>query len=604
MAASSNTLFKLLRDVADQLESSAASSSSSPEPSTSSDSRLMTPRHPVDTEVARLFSPYNRGRGLARRTSLPVMSRAVSCSFTHIFCCLDDKNAVLVPSRCAKERLFSAGLGEKRVTFRGCHTDPQKFKDVIMEAFPKLRQGGGFELLKISGNTRSRHLSLIPCPNEGYHVKYLKDPQNQIGHSTIFIRPLQRNLEVESTSHPNRDELIGPPQKCVVCGDEFPFAEIKCHSDECMRSAEVSGEVVSERATQSATSSNTESRIVRQERNVSSASVRDRAMQVQGNHVSQVITIDCEEGTELDDWKFEPDPTEALKKYREIILRKHETGKELSLQMDMRESPEDRERAILTFYKTANVEWACPLKCTLHGDPAIGDGVTRHVFATIMSKLQHGFELQLVPGGTLLFEGEKDHLIPSTSQCLLDSDFFVVAGRMIGHSFLHGGPCLTGLSPAIVHVLFGGSPETATIDVLDCADIDVRQVIKMLEGTGELSLEEKSAITDLAVSWDLPGVTSENRRWLLEKLLIHAVLERTCKQAKQLRRGLKETLIWPLLTERKDTIPLLFPRTSDTLYTPLMILERIHWPTEDEDSEVSIEETCRLTGFLRTFIEN
>ncbi|CAB1422964.1 unnamed protein product [Pleuronectes platessa] len=27
------------------------------------------------------------------------------------------------------------------------------------------------------------------------------------------------------------------------------------------------------------------------------------------------------------------------------------------------------------------------------GDPAIGDGVTRHFFATIMYKLQHGFEI-------------------------------------------------------------------------------------------------------------------------------------------------------------------------------------------------------------------
>lgn len=73
----------------------------------------------VLAEVARLFTPYNRGRGFARRTGFSGMSRAVSCSFTHNFCCLDDKNAELVPSRCAKDSLFSAGLGEKRVTFRG-----------------------------------------------------------------------------------------------------------------------------------------------------------------------------------------------------------------------------------------------------------------------------------------------------------------------------------------------------------------------------------------------------------------------------------------------------------------------------------------------------
>ncbi|XP_031726469.1 uncharacterized protein LOC116396175 isoform X2 [Anarrhichthys ocellatus] len=177
-----------------------------------------------------------------------------------------------------------------------------------------------------------------------------------------------------------------------------------------------------------------------------------------------------------------------------------------------------------------------------------------------MSKLQYGFEMNF--GGTLLFEGEQDHLIPSTWHYLLESDFFVVAGRMIGHSFLHSGPCLGGLSPAILHVLFGGSPEEAIIDIKDCADLDIRETIKV-------------------------------------------VLGRTSKQVKQLRSGLKETPIWPLLTERKDTIPLLFTRASDVQCTPQMVLEKIKWPTEDEDedSDVSLEDTCRTTGFLRTFIE-
>ena len=42
----------------------------------------------------------------------------------------------------------------------------------------------------------------------------------------------------------------------------------------------------------------------------------------------------------------------------------------------------------------------------------------------------------------MLFEGQKDHLIPCVSQPLLDSDLFMMAGRMVGHSFIHGGPGL------------------------------------------------------------------------------------------------------------------------------------------------------------------
>ncbi len=75
---------------------------------------------------------------------------------------------------------------------------------------------------------------------------------------------------------------------------------------------------------------------------------------------------------------------------------------------------------------------------------------------------------------TLLFEGESDHLVPSTSQILVESDMFMMAGRMVGHSFIHGGPCLSGISPAVIHVLLGRPPETATIQLQDCPDLDHR----------------------------------------------------------------------------------------------------------------------------------
>lgn len=79
-----------------------------------------------------------------------------------------------------------------------------------------------------------------------------------------------------------------------------------------------------------------------------------------------------------------------------------------------------------------------------------------------------------------MFEGEEDHLIPSTSHLLLESDVFVVAGRMMGHSFLHDGPTLCGLSPVIVRVLCGGSAEDATVELEDCADFDFRGTIKLV----------------------------------------------------------------------------------------------------------------------------
>lgn len=134
---------------------------------------------------------------------------------------------------------------------------------------------------------------------------------------------------------------------------------------------------------------------------------------------------------------------------------------------------------------------------------------------------------------------------------------FLVAGRMIGHSFLHGGPRLSGLSPAVIHVLLGGSPETATITLEDCPDLDIRETIStvcppihknrilcvlhypssfllfsplsslrcllQLEGESRLSDTQMERVQSLAYSWDLPCPSENNRKWLFEKLLLHAV---------------------------------------------------------------------------------
>lgn len=80
-----------------------------------------------------------------------------------------------------------------------------------------------------------------------------------------------------------------------------------------------------------------------------------------------------------------------------------------------------------------------------------------------------------------LFEGEPDHLIPSVSEELIENNMFTVAGRMIGHSFLHSGPSFPGLSPAIIHVLFAGSLEKTPVTIRDCPDLDVRETLKMVK---------------------------------------------------------------------------------------------------------------------------
>ncbi|KAI7802673.1 hypothetical protein IRJ41_016606, partial [Triplophysa rosa] len=142
-----------------------------------------------------------------------------------------------------------------------------------------------------------------------------------------------------------------------------------------------------------------------------------------------------------------------------------------------------------------------------------------------VEKLRTGLSLNFgIADVTLLFEGEQDHLVPCCSQTLIDSDLFVVAGRMIGHSFLHGGPLLPGISPAVVQVLMGGPIETAEFKLEDCPDLEQRHTIQLLQGNHNLSEEEKEEVTRLAVSWDLPGFSEHHQKWLFNRLLQHTVI--------------------------------------------------------------------------------
>ncbi len=46
------------------------------------------------------------------------------------------------------------------------------------------------------------------------------------------------------------------------------------------------------------------------------------------------------------------------------------------------------------------------------------------------------------------------------------------------------------------------------------------------------------------------------------------VLGRVGAQLKQLKKGLKDTGVWPLISFRPDVLPLLFPRESEVEITP------------------------------------
>lgn len=71
------------------------------------------------------------------------------------------------------------------------HGDNDDLQFSVMEAFPQLKDVGGYELLKAN---QSRVLEVIPSPVDGYTASYLKDV---VGQGKVYIRPIQRDLSLK-----------------------------------------------------------------------------------------------------------------------------------------------------------------------------------------------------------------------------------------------------------------------------------------------------------------------------------------------------------------------------------------------------------------------
>ena len=125
---------------------------------------------------------------------------------------------------------------------------------------------------------------------------------------------------------------------------------------------------------------------------------------------------------------------------------------------------------VLAIYKKPNPGLNSTLRVKFENEVAVGEGPVREFFSTLMGFLHDGFPL------TKVFEGEEDHKLPIPNALLRNAGFYTSVGRMIAHSFLHGGPPLYGLSPAVVEFWCQDSINAVTID--DVPDYDLREALR------------------------------------------------------------------------------------------------------------------------------
>ena len=116
-------------------------------------------------------------------------------TWTHTYVCLAECDVSVVPDSHYRATLKLAGLGEKRFAV-DIHCTGQAFYDELLHQYPKLREGGGYELLRVPEGG-GKDLEVIKVPESGYNAEYLR----AVVHSAkIFLRLLQKALNLTPAS--------------------------------------------------------------------------------------------------------------------------------------------------------------------------------------------------------------------------------------------------------------------------------------------------------------------------------------------------------------------------------------------------------------------
>lgn len=169
-----------------------------------------------------------------------------------------------------------------------------------------------------------------------------------------------------------------------------------------------------------------------------------------------------------------PEWNDVIKEYQTSLIKK---GPYFRAYVNRMTS--DFTNDVLTIYKAPNEKLCSPFAVKFENEISVGDGPVREFFSLLMSMVMDGFPVdgQKKPL-TLIFEGENDHKVPVANSLLRRTGFYKATGRMIAHSFLHGGPPVFGLSEAVIEYWAAKDRDfIPNLEIADVPDIDLRNAL-------------------------------------------------------------------------------------------------------------------------------
>ena len=108
-------------------------------------------------------------------------------------------------------------------------TSDKKINNVEIEGFPRLKHGGGFELMQCLPNSR-----MLRVVNTTFNVKDIRSHMTG-SQCKIYIRLIQTALDTTPIEVKQETQI---KEKCQHCGLEFLFCELRKHILTCHRRRE------------------------------------------------------------------------------------------------------------------------------------------------------------------------------------------------------------------------------------------------------------------------------------------------------------------------------------------------------------------------------
>ena len=152
---------------------------------------------------------------------------------------------------------------------------------------------------------------------------------------------------------------------------------------------------------------------------------------------------------------------------------------------------------ILAMYKNPRTNLLSRPRVRFEGEEGVGAGPLREFLQVAVKIAEDGIGFSTKP--VIYFEGEPDYKLPVHNPSLRNTGSFRAVGRILAHSFLHGGPGIHGLSKAVKHYFASKkkqdlSSDPPPLDLQDVPDFDLRMLLKEVRTGLALSPQDCSKL--------------------------------------------------------------------------------------------------------------